>query len=111
MVARDTEEVQAVRHTRAGCRSADRRIDMTTHHRRVGFARAFKVRESEIEIEVLLNRGDLNMARRPPPEGPAPAPAFFAFVYKVLKGSHRQIFLHADLPADDAPAVDRREVE
>ena len=83
---------------------------MAAHHRRIGFARALEVHQSERQVQLLLQGGELDVARSRAPDGADHHAALFAFVDELLEGPDRRILLHAELPAHHAPAVDRREL-
>src|SRR5262245_30551652 len=110
-LAGDGEEVQALAHARARAGPADGGIDVAAHDRRISLARALEVHHAERQVQFLLQRGELDVARARPPDGADHDAAFFAFVDELLEGLDRRILLHAELPAHHAPAVDRREVD
>ena len=66
---------------------------------------------AERQVQFLLQCGELDMARPRAPDGADHHAALFAFVDELLEGPDRRILLHAELPADHAPAVDRGEVD
>ncbi len=61
-------------------------------------------------LEFLLQGGKLDMARSAAPDRAHHHPPLFALVDELLEGPDRRILLHAELPAQHAPAVDRNEL-
>ena len=84
---------------------------MAAHDRRIGFAGAFEMRQPNCRFNSFCDRGKLNMARPRAPDGADTTRRFLHSSTKSWKVLDRRILLHAELPADHAPAVDRREVE
>src|SRR5262249_23719843 len=101
---------QALAHARARPRSADRRVHMAAHDRRVGFARALEMHHSERQVQFLLQRRELDVAPPRTPDGTHHHPTLVALLAELLEGLDRRIFLHAELPAHHAPSENRDEL-
>src|SRR3954454_22156355 len=66
--------------------------------------------DADLQVQLLLDGGKLNMARRPAADRADDDTALLALVDQVLKSADRRILFDANLPADNAPAVDRGEI-
>src|SRR5215831_9381878 len=110
LLAGDGEKMQALAHARARSRSADRRVDVAAHDRRIGFARALEMHHSERQVQFLLQRRELDVARSRTPDGADYHATLVALVDELLEGLNRRILLHAELPAHHAPSEDRDEL-
>src|SRR3954454_5795824 len=66
--------------------------------------------DADLQVQLLLDGGKLNMARRPAADRADDDTALLALVDQVLKSADRRILFDANLPADNAPAVDRCEI-
>src|SRR5438270_10531487 len=83
---------------------------MTAQHRWISLPRAVEMRHAERDIQFLLQRRELDVARAAAADRADDDAALFALVDQVLEGADRRVLLHANLPADDAPSVDRDEL-
>jgi hypothetical protein len=83
---------------------------MAAHDGRIGFARTLEMDHPERQVQLLLERGKLDMARSRTPDGGDHHATLFALIDELLEGLDRRILLDAKLPAHHAPSVDRDEL-
>src|SRR5262249_54226029 len=102
--------MQALAHARARSRSADRRVDVPAHDSRIGLARALEMHHCKRQIQFLLQRCELDVARSRTPDGAHHHAPLVALLDELLKGLDRRILLDAELPAHHAPSEDRDEL-
>src|SRR5262249_15677328 len=102
--------MQALAHARARSRSADRRVDVAAHDRRISFTRALEMHHCERQVQFLLQRRELDVARPRTPDGSDHHATLVALLDELLEGLDRRILLHAELPAHHAPSEDPDEI-
>src|SRR5262249_60711740 len=96
--------MQPLAPARARSRSADGSVDVAAHDRRIGFARALEMDHPERQVQLLLQRRELDVARSPTPHWAPHHPTLVALVREIPGGPGRPIPPPPTLPTHPAPS-------